>query len=220
MHRGSGRSDYTAMPITIPLTMTWLNRPFWDPHLDPPWGPPPGGPPQVPGGPGGGGAPGGPPGPPPGPPKTPFSVFWPFCLSPIRKGQKHRFLAFSAFWGFFCAYLTCHFADYSRRRLKMAIFGFGGYFGGSPRDPQKPPKTPNFANFRWVLNNSPSRDIIRALFWDILGHLELGHFGGPPFWDILGLYRSELYRIGWYMVGLGGVIIRLCRSSCHHHGYW
>ena len=44
-----------------------------------------------------------------------------------------------------------------------------------------------FADFRWVLNNSPSRDILKFTFLAILGH-----FGGSQkgsFWG--GLYRGH-----------------------------
>ena len=107
----------------------------------------------------------------------------------------------------------------------MAIFGFWGEFGGSPGDPPKPPKNPIFANFRWVLNNSPSRDILNSLFgpfWDIL---KSGHFGGTPRGAILGRFGGyiggELYRIGWNMVGLGESLYGYADhhpSSCHHYG--
>ena len=145
-----------------------ISDPHFGPPQDPPWGPPrgapPGGPPGGPGGPGAGGAPGGPPGPPRDPPGPHFRGFGRFPCPPSGNGKIGHFCHFRRFWGLFCEYLTWSGGVYSRRRLKMAIFGFWGEFGGSPGDPPKPPKNPIFANFRWVLNNSPSRDILNSLF--------------------------------------------------------
>ena len=51
---------------------------------------------------------------------------------------------------------------------------------GEPLGPKKGPKNPFFSDFRWVLNNSPSRDRIR----DILGQ------NGTGFWTDLGEFLS------------------------------
>ena len=53
----------------------------------------------------------------------------------------------------------------------------GGHFGGVILGHFGGPKNPDFSDFRWVLNNSPSRDKLKLLFWtfwDILA----GHFDG------------------------------------------